>query len=410
MGFATTDPRQGIIEHVNPGSTAPLSVSSNLLSTLMAPLKNAEMPNLPDRHIARSGIFILFLLLLAACTSRPGPEVLLPVNASPSSKLVSIYVATTRQPAENGQPGFTSGRSAELRFAKYVIAIPPGHKKAEIEWPGRNTDPEKNFVTVSTTSMTQEAFSKAMAAEPKLNTDNTERMPFVFVHGYNYNFQESLYQTAQMAADGGDISVPVLFAWPSDASVSGYLADRDSATFSRDPLARFLTLMTATGGFDQVFVGAHSMGAFLTTESLLQLRQTGHDDVISHLRVALASPDIDVDVFKSQMRVIGRLDPPMVVMVASDDRALTVSGKIAGNRSRLGAVSVTAPDIRALAVNENLRFIDMSHVTATDRFKHNRFFLLTSVARSEETSKAKPVLAAVAPARASLLNPVLAAQ
>jgi esterase/lipase superfamily enzyme len=362
------------------------------------------------QQYARAAIFMAFLLVLTACTTRPGPDVLLPVNAAPSSKLVSVYVATTRQPADNGQPGFTSGRSADLHFVKYVIAIPPGHKKAEIEWPGRNTDPEKNFVTVSTTSLTQEAFSKAMAAEPKLNTDNTERMPFVFVHGYNYNFQESLYQTAQMAADGGDIVVPVLFAWPSDASVSGYLADRDSVTFSRDPLARFLAMMTETTGFQQIFVGAHSMGAFLTTEALLQLRQSGHDDVIGHLRVALASPDIDVDVFKSQMDVIGKLEPPMVVMVANDDRALTVSGKIAGNRSRLGAVNITAPDIRALAANDNLRFIDMSHITATDRFKHNRFFLLTSVARSEEMAMTKPMLAAVAPARASLSNAVSASR
>ena len=37
----------------------------------------------------------------------------------------------------------------------------------------------------------------------------------VFVHGYNSNYQESLYRLAQITADGNIKATPVAFSWPS---------------------------------------------------------------------------------------------------------------------------------------------------------------------------------------------------
>lgn len=46
------------------------------------------------------------------------------------------------------------------------------------------------------------------------------------------------------------------------------------------------------------------MGAWLTVEALRQLRLARNDAAINRLNVILAAPDIDVDVFRSQMEVI----------------------------------------------------------------------------------------------------------
>ena len=333
---------------------------------------------------------VLFaILLLAGCASRPGAETLRLINVrDPSAKLVTVYVATTRTPAPSGQLGYTPGRSANMSFAKYVISIPPTHKTAEIEWPKDKPDPAKHFVTVSREILTRDSFQQAIAKEPKVNADSSERMPLVFVHGFNYNFQESLYQMAQMATDSGDRMTPVLFAWPSDASVTGYVADRDSIMFSRDPLANLLTDISAKSGSKQVVVASHSMGCYLTTEVLRQLSQTGKNEVLAKLRVALASPDIDIDVFKSEMNVIGPMNPPLTIMVAGDDRALEVSSKITGDRPRLGSVDVNSPDIKALAAAANLQFIDFSELKSGDSLNHNRFFGLPAVFKKLESQGA----------------------
>ncbi len=86
------------------------------------------------------------------------------------------------------------------------------------------------------------------------------RHPSSFVHGYNYNFQESLFRLAQLKTDSNLDGTPVLFSWPSLAALPAYVADKESATYSRDALANLLSDMTrARNG--QVDVFAHPWAA-----------------------------------------------------------------------------------------------------------------------------------------------------
>ncbi|MCK1712120.1 alpha/beta hydrolase [Bradyrhizobium sp. 143] len=87
----------------------------------------------------------------------------------------------------------------------------------------------------------------------------------------------------------------------------------------------------------RVALAGHSMGAWLVMGALRQLRLQRRDDVIASLNVGLAAPDIDVDVFKSQASIVGRLSPAMTVLVSPNGRALAASSQIAGGRPRLGA-------------------------------------------------------------------------
>ena len=50
----------------------------------------------------------------------------------------------------------------------------------------------------------------------------------------------------------------------------------------------------------------------------------------------LAAPDIDIDVFKSQMRRFGKPRKPFYVVLSQDDRALFLSRTIAGGVTRVG--------------------------------------------------------------------------
>lgn len=318
------------------------------------------------------------LLALAACADRPGHELLVPVSvpAIEGAKVVTVFVATTRNRLAVDATHFGTGRDLHLTYAEYKISIPPTHKQGQIEWPNGTPDPRQNFVTVSERLLDETQFRMAIETSrvSKLKPDVS-----LFVHGYNTNFQEALYRTAQLTGDSQSDSVSVLFAWPSEATVTGYVADKDAVTFSRDRLVDVLTMFGRDPRLGNIVVTGHSMGCWLTVEAIRQLRLTGKNDVIRRLRVILAAPDIDVDVFRAQIAVIGPLDPPMAVLVSKDDVALSVSEFISGKHKRVGALDITNPAVEEAAKRAHILIVDIGNLPANDTFRHDRFAELAAV-------------------------------
>jgi esterase/lipase superfamily enzyme len=323
--------------------------------------------------IAPSSAFHLLLVLtaflLAGCATRPGSDTLVPAMVSaPGAKLVTVLVATNRLPDGPEQVGYGSGRAAELRYEELTISIPPGHRPGNIEWSqARQQDPSASFVTVRRQRLDESGFRQRVASRAKGGQVG------VFVHGYNYNLQEAVFRLAQLGADIGDVTVPILFSWPSEAAVAGYVADRDAVTYSRDHLAHVLRTLSSVRSKGRVALVGHSMGAWLVMETLRQLRLEGRDEVIRRFQVGLASPDIDVDVFRAQVSVVGSLTPPLTVLVSPDDRALAVSSRLAGARPRVGALDVADPMMQEVARREGIRLVDISSIEASDGLNHDRF-------------------------------------
>lgn len=291
-----------------------------------------------------------------------------------NAHIVTIYVATSRTRAAPGKNIFTSELSDTLNFAEFKISIPPNHKTSEIEWSKGKPNPETDFVTVEQRMLDQATFLRAVTRSSRGKRDNIG----IFVHGYNTSFQEALFRQAQVSADA-DASDSVLFSWPSEATYSGYLADREAATASRDQLVELLTLMSREPGTGHITLIGHSMGGWLVTESIRQLRLMGRNAVIDKLRVLLAAPDIDGEVFKTQMDVIGPLSPPLTVLVSNDDLALTVSSTLSGGRLKLGRLDVNDPEVAEAARKAHVQIIDISSLTAGDSFKHDRFASLAAL-------------------------------
>lgn len=249
----------------------------------------------------------------------------------------------------------------------------------------RETDPSKDFITVGRKKLNGETFEKSVNRMRRTEADTV----VVFVHGYNNSYQEAVFRLAQLRAEAGTGVVPVLFSWPSQGDFRGYVADRDSTTYARDDLVQLLTTLSRSRPEGRVAVLGHSMGAWLVMEALRQLRLQGRDDVIARLQVGLASPDIDVDVFRAQAAVVGRLSPPLIVLVSHDDRALAVSSRLAGGRPRLGAARVDDPEIQKIAVLTGVQIIDITTAPTSDGFNHNRFVALA--ARHSDAQRAGPV-------------------
>jgi esterase/lipase superfamily enzyme len=90
------------------------------------------------------------------------------------------------------------------------------------------------------------------------------------------------------------------------------------------------------------------------------------------------------------MAVIGRLDPPMKLLVSKDDQALSISALLAGSAGRVGNLDVDDPAVQALAAARNIQIIDISNIPTTGYMHHDRFIgvstMLNEIARSGRDS------------------------
>ena len=301
-------------------------------------------------------MIVMVLIGLAGCAPR-GRLAYLP---QPVTDARTIFVGSTRAPDPETGRVFGSERSFDLRLAKFDVATPPDHQSGTIDYPksGQVADPQTQFMVSSAQiDMSQAAFQHDLKAA--LAQQNGQAV--VFVHGFNNDFSEGLYRTAQLGADFDLPGVLVHYSWPSRAHVLGYAYDRDSALFARDGLSELLADLQAAGARQILLIG-HSLGAQLTMEVLRGEALAQNQSLLSKISgVVLISPDIAVDVFGAQADAIGALPQPFLIFTSQRDRALQLSARLSGQEDRLGDLKdfkrvarykVTLVDIGAFSVGD----------------------------------------------------------
>lgn len=273
------------------------------------------------------------VLVLAGCAAR-GDFTMAPdglVGGTPET----IFVGTTRD--QDGD-AFSFSRSGEPGFLRYDVAIPPEREPGEVNWPpkSRKPDGKRDFLTLDARAFESgDAFSDALRSAMKLR-GQTDAV--VYVHGFNNTMAEGVYRVAQMHHDLQVPGVAVHYAWPSRGSALGYVYDRDSVMFARSGLVALLDQVEAAGARNVVII-AHSMGAFLTMEGLRQIALKEGPNALDRIKgVVLIAPDLDLDVFRSQAKDIGKLPEPFVIFGSSRDRILNISATLSGTGDRLGNI------------------------------------------------------------------------
>ncbi len=293
---------------------------------------------MPNHRLARNRLLVLLVIAIAACSPR-GTITLVP-DAVAVGDVVPVFIGTTRG-YDAATQTFSFDRSQSLTFGEYDISIPPQREAGDITFPGRRgpPDPTTDFVTTARTIMTDaSAFETALRAEFRTRPRGS-RETVVYVHGFNNTFAEGVYRIAQLSHDLDLPGVPVHYSWPSRAAALGYVYDRDSALFARDGLEQLIGSLRAAGS-ERITLVAHSMGSGLLMETLRQLALRGDRATLDKIGgVILISPDIDVDVFRSQALAIGKLPQPFLIFGSDRDRYLTVSARITGEAERLGNLS-----------------------------------------------------------------------
>ncbi len=252
-------------------------------------------------------------------------------DASSLSVDPTLLIATTRKPVNGGRtkPWFGPERATTMTVARAKLVAPDESRLSLAsvgldDWRLDRVEPVPGDVG--------DLVAQAGGGDV-----------LIYVHGFKQTFETAALDAAHLSDGIKFHGRTMVFSWPSRAGLFDYAYDRDSAMWSRDDFERVLSSIVSASGGGRVHIVAHSMGTMLTLESLRQLHARYGDTVASKIgAIVFAAPDIDMDVFSSAIHRIGPLAGKITVIAATNDRALALSGQIAGGMTRVGAAEKAA--------------------------------------------------------------------
>jgi esterase/lipase superfamily enzyme len=269
---------------------------------------------------------------------------------------ILTFVVSTR---EDGPSGVDHMRAEGPAYSLQILSVPPDHHPGQIERPAFGAaDPEHHFTLASEQELSRQEFRNQIATNIS-GRIGSNRDVLLYVHGFNTSLDAARFRLAQIVTDGRFGGVPVLFTWPSSDNLFNYEAARESATASRDALADLLKDLSDVPDIGRIHILAHSMGTWLTMEALRERAIAGSPNLNGKLGlVMLAAPDIDLSVFRSQLADLDAAH--FSVLVSADDRALSLSRTLAGDRPRVGALDPRKPSDRAALARLGVKVYDLS--------------------------------------------------
>lgn len=282
-------------------------------------------------------VMLVFALVVSvgACVDRTqSPTVPAALNIGSNQ---TIFVATSREEIENDQ--FGAERADHLSLLEFTVSIPPAHTVGELEYGYGNPDPQKEFVIADRHEFASVAAfdSRTRSALRKLAPAN--RDVTVFIHGYNSTQAETAFRAAQLAHDLKQPGLKFIYSWPSQGKALGYVYDNDSMLFARDGLEQLIRSLNTIGA-RHVNIVAHSLGNALLMETLRQIDIQKPGSAAQLVDgVIMISPDLDIEVFHSQMDRLKDVPDPFVIFVSKKDKMLNISSMLRGKgRVRLGNI------------------------------------------------------------------------
>jgi esterase/lipase superfamily enzyme len=318
-------------------------------------------------------VLTLLAVMLIGCGRPPdliGVEnAAIPVASVPGLAQHRIFIASTRQVSEVTGAFYSGNRAPDLSLASVDVTVPPNHVMGELERPRHlPPDPRVEFSVIHPVLFRSRASFMAEINHELATRPPGHRKVLLFIHGYNTTTSDAILRLTQFIDDTGYEGVPVLFTWASAAKAPRYVYDLNSALVARVKLKDMSDILGATDA-EGIDIFAHSMGTFLTMEGLVdaaQAHRLGDRKRIDH--IVLAAPDIDIDLFRTQIALLPKpIVEKMYILISKDDGALRLSRRIAGGVARVGAAD--ASDLEKLGPT----VVDLSDITDSGSGNHSKF-------------------------------------
>ena len=143
---------------------------------------------------------------------------------------IPVFYATDRERLPGPSPAYGGNRNStgQLDLGRFDVTVPRDHRMGSVERPGLWTiwqeDPTKHFVIKTRLLQSYDDFYSGIR---ELVGRSSRKEAFVFIHGFNVDFDDAVYRTAQLAYDLGFDGAPILYSWPSvgKATPIGYTTD-----------------------------------------------------------------------------------------------------------------------------------------------------------------------------------------
>ncbi|MEO1237230.1 MAG: alpha/beta fold hydrolase [Planctomycetota bacterium] len=191
------------------------------------------------------------------------------------------------------------------------------------------------------------AFRFAQALDDEMAATNHPEV-YVYIHGYRNSFADAAETAASLHHYSGRRGAVVCFSWPSQKHLLDYLEDRESAQFAVSDLRQLLVFLADHTAAERIHLVAHSMGSFLTSNALREMRLIGFDESPRYLQnrfkidnVVLVAPDIDADVLQKRFFREGFHQVPrkLTIYTSPEDKALVWARRLLYGHERAGAIT-----------------------------------------------------------------------
>ena len=176
----------------------------------------------------------------------------------------------------------------------------------------------------------------------------------LFVHGFNYSFDESLQIALRIVQRSGAQAIPVAYSWPSQNRISAYGVDYDRNEWTIEHLVDLIqAIVSALPDGRVLHIVAHSMGNRAVLAALS--RSTLPEQKLGQL--VMIAPDVDSEIFKDLVLRAGSFQQK-TLYVSNHDWALRAAGWLRPGAYRAGDAR------KQYVVVKGVDTVDMSPLSA----------------------------------------------
>jgi esterase/lipase superfamily enzyme len=221
-----------------------------------------------------------------------------------------------------------------------------------------------------------EELTKRLAQTPRKDV-------FIYVHGFNTSFADSVATAGEFWHFIGREGVPIAYSWPAGQGLfQAYGYTEQSSQYTVFHLKQLLRLIASCPDVQKVHLVGHSRGTDVLTTAIRELHletravaNTGEKFKFGTL--ILAAPDMDLDVVTQRIwcERISQAFDHCIIYVHKGDKALSLSNWLTGGSARLGDIDhtiFTADEIHSMRGSERNQFIE-ANVTEGGSFGHDYY-------------------------------------
>ncbi|MFK8068589.1 MAG: alpha/beta hydrolase, partial [Gammaproteobacteria bacterium] len=239
-----------------------------------------------------------------------------------------IFFHTDRAPDRDEQKAF-SGERGDRYYGVTYVGIPADHLMGEHEEPSLlkfEWEPDDHKHIKVTDVETQPKDDFILSLSEAVNNSPDQKV-MVFIHGYNVEFNEASRLLAQFASDLKFNGPVVLYSWPSQGNLTGYIGDETNAQWSTTHFVDFLKTILEEIPAKDIYLIGHSMGNRVLGHGFTKLASDLPKSYLALFKeIVMISPDIDADVFRQDMAPrLARTGIHTTLYASSNDRALKAS-------------------------------------------------------------------------------------